>query len=373
MTIAATHFIRSAAFRVADLLKTNETLMTDIDSNIAAIEEGKRSALTVLADIESIEGFDFEALPKVGSEAPKAGNTNQQVFDWYVEADGTQGRFYYDIADRLKPGLVALKKAFQEFDKSKTDNKDELAKALPSKDDEAFFRTFQHGTDEVTRMRKKYERRYTSLRDMTTKAFQVQQIVTRLNNLSSVSCRIERAKDGGYDQSPSPVVFDNAPAHLADKTGTPFKRVLWSIGTLLLLERAEKNEKGEALVNYTRLDNAIAQGGTYETILKCVERDTDGKNASKGADIRSLKAATPEEFMAVTNVITAYGYDVKEGNWAIREKAETRLLAALKGPNKEADRELVFKLFEMLDSLTSKLEKERAADLDKVGNKEVAA
>lgn len=384
MAIAITHHIRNSAFRFVDKMKESnaaeyQNLLDDIDSNVAAIEEGKRSALTVLHDLEKL-GIDFDATPKIGSEAPKTVQDTNTIYDWYLEADGTQGRWAYDVVDRMKPNLLALKKAFQEFDKSKSDNKDELAKMIPGKTEEEYFRSFQHGTDAVTRERKKYEQRYNNARMMVVKALQVEQIVKRLNDLSSVSCRIERDEDGGYDKSPSPVIFDNAPAHLADKQGTPFKRVIWSIGTLLLLERQEKNEKGEAIPNFTRLDGAIHQGGTYETILKCVERDSDGKNKSKGADIRALKAESPEDVLAIAQVLTAYGYTVTDkstDNWAIKDKAETRLLAALSAPNKEEDREVIFKLFEMLDSVTSKLDKQRSADVqakaDRAANKATAA
>ena len=235
MTIAAAHNIRTAAFNYAKRMTGNEALMADIGSAIAAIEEGKRSSLTVLHDLEQIfTPEDFQAFPKVGSLAPKVITNTNTLYDWYENADKTEGRFYYDISDALRPDIAELKRAFQELFKSKTDNKVALANNITGKDDKAFFLTFDWGTDEVERQAKKYARRLQSLRDMVVKAFATEQVVARINNLSQVSCVIERNSEGKYHESPTPIVFSNDYAG-RDPKADPFKRKLWSVGTLMLL------------------------------------------------------------------------------------------------------------------------------------------
>ena len=385
-TVSAIPFIRQQAYRFADILAKNEDFVNDIEDNIAAIEQGKKSALTILWDIEQV--FDAEtiaAFPKVGSETPQGykNNTNQ-LYDWYKLPDGKEASFYNDLADRVKPVITAMAEACSQLNRAKSDIKEDLRKAMPSivpKELEKAFSELQFGTFDVENAAKLWTRRRNSVREQVRKAFQAKQIVSRLNT-DKLSCRIltKTEKDGaviGYSDAPNPVHLSNQP-EIAANPGAKYQQVVWSINNLLALERPEKNEKGEDL-HFTKLDNALAKGGTFDLITAILKREREDKGGSEQAKaIAALKAERPEQVASVANTLVGYFYSTTEGvDWKINDKAEEKLLASLSPENQQEAVITICKLAEAFDSLASKLSGRYSrivqAAHDKADNNTVAA
>lgn len=369
-SVAATHPIRQAAFRYADKMRESEDFMADIDSNLIAIETAKHSSLTMLWDIRQIfTPEELDAFPAIGSEEPKARKDTNTLYDWYQASDGSDQRFYYDLFDALKPDIVSMRKAVREYAKkgSNANDKDALAKQIigeNAKEYEAAFRALAHGSEDLERAARKWDRRFTSGRDMILKAFATVQIVKRLNT-DTTSCHIVEVKDKdgkaiGYDRSPNPILFDNDYDGRA-KAGVPYQRSIWSVGTLMQLVRQEKTAEGKPIVingqPWTKLDQAFEEGGGYDRIAKILNRGKQEGGAETKADmIKKLSAETPEQVNTVVNSLAGFFYDVDEsGNWKLKEKAEGRLLEALKAKDQDEAVIALCKLQEALDSIAVKL------------------
>lgn len=360
MVIPVSHRIREAAFRVAAVLKADEQFMEDVDTNIIAIETGKRSAMTLLWDMKHIKGLDTSVFPKVGSREPKAKADVNMIYDHYETADKKTGRYFYDLCEALNPGLFQLNRAFTEYNRSKVDNKDELAKAIDDKEAENFFRSFQRTTDDLKAITKKYNRRWSSFTDMVIKAVTAEQTVTRLNT-EMTECYIREKKNEtgkviGYDESPTPICFNNKPEIIKDKDAK-YQTDLWSVGTLAILERIVKDEKNQS-TGYTQLDVLFNTSDvTFKTVTDLLKRETpEEEKTDRASLLKSLKAEKPEEAIQVMNVLAGFFLDYKsDGTVSVIERAENAFLNYVKPASQDEAARLAYELSFVFDSIGSKL------------------
>lgn len=368
--IAAAHYIRQQAFRIAERIRADENFMADIDTNLVAIETAKHSPLTVLWDARKIfSDEELQAMPVFNSREPKVKHDTNTYYDWYEAADGSEQRFYYDLFEALRPDIVTMRKAVKAYAKkgSSADDKDALAKSIMGNSDdtrenakafEAAFRALPHGSSELKRAEYKWNKRFTAGRDMILKAFATYQIVAKLNT-SLTSCSIVETEEG-YDRSGNAIMFDNKPEIIADSKKT-YQRSDWSVGTLMQLARLETNDKGEPIyvkgMPWTKLDQALEEGGGYDRISKILSRGKPEETAETKAErLRNLAAETPEQVNTVVNSLAGFFYDIDDsGNWKLKDKAESKLLEALKAKDQDEAVIALCKLQEALDSIAVKL------------------
>jgi hypothetical protein len=197
---------------------------------------------------------------------------------------------------------------------------------------------------------------------MIIKAAATEQIVARLNT-ETTKCfiREKKDKDGkviGYDESPSPISFSNQPAMVKDPDNVAFKSVIWSVGTLNILEREVRNEKGEG-TGFTQLDVLFNKGEvTFETVTGLLKRQAPEKEkVDRASVLKSLKAEKPEEVETVLNVLAGYFLDFKsDGSISVIERVETKFLDYLKPATHDETVVVATKLAEVFDSIASKLD-----------------
>lgn len=340
VNVSAVSFTRRAALKVGDILKDNPKFMNELESAIYAIEEGKRSSLTVLHNATLALPKDvLEAMPRVGSHPIPGKNA---VTDYYT-FEGEEGSYYDDLADWLEPEIVKCHEAMKAFAKDGTITPD-----MPK----GFEYPAQNKPD-IDRMKTKYAQRRSNLRGMVRKAFRVSQLVDDINALPMVGCRIETIKDKdgnvtGYNQTPKPITLWERGV----KEGDLAQSVAWSVSSLLLLAKEIEDEAGES-IGLTMLDVAKARGGTFEEITKVVKRERDDKNAKTKAQA-AYEVTKPDQFVGNNTVLANYlgmGLTPKE-----QADIETKVVTWLLTKADDQEIRTFASVAQAYDSLSSKIE-----------------
>ncbi len=341
--------VHQRAVDASVIFAKDETFMADIEDIMLSGENVKRSAITLLADIERIISPEqLASFPIVGSKEGKGVNN----WDEYVSVlDGKQVKssFYQDLADSL-PLSVANRRNLElmrEYAKPGWKQGEGLL------DPEGWP---EPGAATTSRIRL-YEQRQSNIRNMVKKAFKTMQTIKKIQDeCSGVVCKILPGEQAGTKYSRSTL-----PIYIKDKVYED-QSAVWSTATLLQLASMHHDAKGEP-TGRTKLDVAIANGGTLKAIndvLKREREDGNGKgNDTNAAKVTAFNIENAEQVATVANIFASYFFkDVEKGTLDLDHYNKVLKLT-------QTDDETVIvieKLAELFEDLRSKTER-RYADI----------